>query len=129
MLLGFEKAYDRISWPFMRSILEKQKFYPNFIKEVMALYENASSLVLVNGEIGENFDLSRLVHQNYPLAPFLFIVVFDTLGFMLANPQYGIQGLRLSNGKEVKDVSFVDNESLYLLGTVSGGALNVRGSQ
>jgi len=61
ILLDVEKAYDRISWSFMREVSEKQGFHQNFIRRVMALYKNVSSSVIVNGEEGRNFSLSRSV--------------------------------------------------------------------
>lgn len=83
----------------MKAVLEKRGFHRDFIRGVMALYTNATSAVIVNGTVGDKFDINRLVRQGCPLAPFLFIVVFDALGFMLDDPQYGIQGFKLPNGK------------------------------
>jgi len=118
MLLDFEKAYDIISWNFVQSVLEKRGFHQDFIKGVMALYTNATSAVLVNGEVGERFDITRSVRHGCPLAPFLFIVVMDACRFMLNDSKYGVKGFRLPNGKRVLDASFVDDTSPYLLGIV-----------
>jgi len=117
LLLDFEKAFDRISWPFMKSVMESRGFHQEFIDAVMTLYENTNSSVLVNGELGQQFDLSRSVRQGCPLAPFLFIVAFDALGFMLEDPRYGIKGFRLPNGKTVTDAEFADDATIYAQGT------------
>jgi len=88
LLLDFEKAYDRISCPFMRRVLEKRGFNPEFTRGVISLYDNPSSAVIINGQVWEEFDLERSVKQGCPMAPFLFIVVFDALGFMLEDPKW-----------------------------------------
>jgi len=83
LLLDFEKAYDRILWTFIEAVLRKRGFHEDFIRGVMSLYNNATSALIVNGAVGEDFELFRSVRQGYPLAPFLFIIVLDALGYML----------------------------------------------
>ena len=42
------------------------------VKVVFALYNSASSRVLVGGALGNNFLIIRSVRQGCPLAPYLF---------------------------------------------------------
>jgi hypothetical protein len=41
----------------------------------------------------------------------------DVLGYLLNDPQYDIQGLRLPNGKTSIEQLFADNTNLYVQGT------------
>lgn len=92
-------------------------FCEQIVKWMMALYTNASSAVLVNGEVGEFFPLSRSVRQGCPLAPFLFILVLDSLGYLLQSEEANVQGLILPNGTTLRDAEFADDTALYLKAT------------
>jgi hypothetical protein len=50
-LLDFEKAYDRVSWTFLRRTLETMGFHITWIKQVMPLNLNALAAIIVNGEM------------------------------------------------------------------------------
>jgi hypothetical protein len=78
-----------------------------------------SSLVKVNGELGEDFRFARSVRQGCPLAPYLFILATDLLGHMLDDPKHEIKGLHLPKGGCVRDQTFADNTPLYLKGSPS----------
>ncbi len=78
--------------------MSKLGFSPKWIKWVSSLYWLASSSVQVKGEFGEDFKLSKLVKQGYPLAPYLFILVVDVLRHMLDDIQYNVEGLTLPKG-------------------------------
>lgn len=45
-------------------------------------------------------------------------MIIDALGYMLEDTRYGIEGFRLPDGSEVKDIEYADDANLYLLGTV-----------
>jgi len=98
LLLDFEKAFDRIEWGFLFGALEKLGFRDTWIRWVKALYKGASSIVKLNGEIGPDFKLAHSVRQGCPLAPYLFILATDVLGYMLADPKNEVEGLSLPRG-------------------------------
>ncbi len=52
-----------------------------------------------------------------PLAPYLFILATDVLGYMLADPRYRVEGLVLPRGGLIRDQSFADDTTLYLQGS------------
>ena len=80
LLLDFEKAYDRVNWTFLRQVMGRMGFQQTWINQVMALSENASAVVIVNGEQSNTFKLQRSVRQGCPLAPYLFLLTVDVLG-------------------------------------------------
>jgi hypothetical protein len=78
-----------------------------------------SSSVKVNGELGQDFRLAKLVKQGCPLAPYLFILAMDVLCHMLDNPKHKIDGMHLPKGRYVRDQTFADDTALYLKGSSS----------
>jgi hypothetical protein len=84
---------------------------------VRALYKEATSAIKMNGDLGLDFQLARLVKQGCPLAPYLFILATDVLGYMLADPKYEVEGLSLPKGSLIRDQTFADDTTLYLKGT------------
>lgn len=74
LLLDFEKAYDRVSWSFLKQTMGRMGFEDTWIQRVMALNRNASATIIINGEQSEAFNLQRSVRQGCPLAPYLFLL-------------------------------------------------------
>jgi hypothetical protein len=114
LLLDFEKAFDRIEWSFLFEALARIRFYPKWIRWVSSLYTLASSTIKLNGVEGSTFPLTRSVRQGCPLSPYLFILVTDVLGHMLDDPRFGVEGLTLPGGREIRDQTFADDTALYL---------------
>ncbi len=84
-----------------------------------SLYCSVTSVIKLNGVIGDNFPLARLVWQGCPLAPYLFILATDVLGHMLNDPRFGIEGLTFPRGGCVKDQTFADDIALYIQGSLT----------
>jgi len=115
--LDFEKAFNRIEWDFLFKALDKLGFNPTWVHWVASLYRDATSAIKVNGVAGPNFQLARSIRQGCPLAPYLFIIVTDVLGYMLDDPKHGVEGLSLPKGGRIRDQTFADDIALYLKGT------------
>ncbi len=78
-----------------------------------------SSLVKVNGELGEDFRLARSIKQGCPLAPYLFILAMDVLGHMFDDPKHEIDGMHLPKRGCVRDQTFADDTAFNLKGSPS----------
>jgi hypothetical protein len=117
LLLDFEKAFNRIEWGFLFGALEKLRFGDTWIQWVKTLYKGASLAVKLNGVTGPDFKLARSIRQGCPLAPYLFILATDVLGYMLADPKNKVEGLSLPRGGLIRDQTFADDTALYLKGT------------
>lgn len=50
LLLDFEKAYDMVSWTFLRETMRRMGFAERWIQQVISLNLNASAAIIVNGE-------------------------------------------------------------------------------
>lgn len=57
------------------------------------------------------------MRQGCPLAPYLFILTIDVLGYMLADPKYRVEGLALPRGGLIRDQTFADDVAFYLQGS------------
>ncbi len=53
------------------------------------------------------------------MAPYLFILATDVLGYMMADPKYGVEGLSLPRGGLIRDQTFADDTALYLQGSLA----------
>jgi len=115
MQLDIAKAYDKLSWSYIRAILKAYGFDHNWIKWVMALATIASCSILLNGSPSRTFKPSRGLRKGDPHSPFLFILMMEGLGraIKVAKEEGRIQGLRLNQGGDmVTHQQFVDDAKL-----------------
>ena len=117
LLLDFEKAYDRVDWTFLEAAMLRMGFPPVWIRGVSALYRTAHSQVLLAGDRGERFALSRSVRQGCPLAPTLFLFFAEAMSSFWGSQGIGLTGLRLPVREEdLLDAEFADDTAVYLQG-------------
>lgn len=113
--LDIVKAYDKLSWSYIREVLKSYCFDNNQIKWVMALVTTACCSILLNGSPSITFRPSRDLRQGDPLSPFLFILMMKGLGkaINLAKEEGRIQGLKLThNGDTLTHKKILDDTML-----------------
>jgi hypothetical protein len=103
LLFDFVKAFDRIEWGFLFKALAKLGFSTTWVRWVRSLYHAATSAIKVNGAAGPDFQFTRSVRQGCPLAPYLFILTTDVVGYMLADPKHRVEGLSLPRGGLIRN--------------------------
>uniref|UniRef100_A0A8C5PFS8 Reverse transcriptase domain-containing protein n=1 Tax=Leptobrachium leishanense TaxID=445787 RepID=A0A8C5PFS8_9ANUR len=107
-----DKAFDRISWAYLRRFF-KYHFFGRSIRNVFeALYRSPAATVTTNGLNSNPFFLERGTRQGCPLSPLFFNLAIEPLiRILLARPD--VEGIRVGN-QEVRVVAFADDLLLFL---------------
>jgi hypothetical protein len=115
--LDFEKAYDRVSWAFLRSILLRKVFDAAVVHRLMQLVSGGQTAININGEVGPFFRNKRGVRQGDPISPLLFDFMADALSALLdaaarAGHLRGVVPHLIRGG--VTDLQYADDTILLL---------------
>ena len=81
--VDFNKAFDSLHWPFLRSVMEQLGFPPIWNQWIMGCLKSSRTLVLVNGSTTNEFSVGKGVRQGDPLAPFLFVLAMEALNSVM----------------------------------------------
>ena len=91
-------------------------FPDSWIRGVAAMYKTAHSEVLLAGDKGDRFSISRSIRQGCPLTP-LFLFFAEAMSSFLVAQETRLQGLRLPIREEaLLDAEFADDTAMYLAG-------------
>ena len=75
--IDLSKAYDRVSWLYIRMLLTHLVFSYEFTRWVMACLTTVSFAVLINGSASPFFTAGRGLRQGCSLSPLLFLLVAE----------------------------------------------------
>ncbi|CAK8537008.1 unnamed protein product [Lathyrus sativus] len=117
--VDFEKAYDNVSWNFLRSMLTKMGFGSLWRKWMDNLIFQSKMSVLVNGSPTKEFEVEKGLRQGDPLSPFLFVIVAEGLaGLVRKSQELGEFEGFVVNGKCMVDLlQFADDTLIVGEGT------------
>jgi hypothetical protein len=106
-----QKAYDCISWDYLRMVLIQVGFGLHMKNWILACVSSASFAVLVNGEATYFFRSGRGLRQGCPLSPLLFILVMESLSLLLKQIQRQgtINGIKVARITKILHILFVDD--------------------
>lgn len=89
--VDFEKAYDKINWRFLESVMSQKGFSLQWIRCMMGFVCGGKVAVKVNHKVGPFFRTYQGVRQGDPLSPVLFNFAVDGLSALVKSAQQ--QGL------------------------------------
>ena len=135
-----EKAFDRISWKYLFTVLTKMGIPSNLIKWIKLLYSNPNCNIIVNNFIGSPVKVSRWIRQGSPLSPLLYSICAEGLA-SLARTDCDLKGIVTPGGESsirliqhADDITFFigDNKEFVTINNIlstyckgSGSKLNV----
>ncbi|GKG20284.1 RNA-directed DNA polymerase, eukaryota, reverse transcriptase zinc-binding domain protein, partial [Tanacetum coccineum] len=77
--VDFEKAYDSVRWDFLDEVLNKFGFGEKWCKWIQACLKSSRGSIIINGSPTEEFQFGKGLKQGDPFAPFLFILIMESL--------------------------------------------------
>ena len=81
--IDLEKAYDHLSWPFIRETLLILGLYAEWVRNIMSCIETQVLSILWIGNNLENFHPSRGIRQGDAICPYLFVLCMGRLGHLI----------------------------------------------
>lgn len=83
MKVDIRKAYDSVSWDFLRDLLVCLCFPQKFVDWLLECVCTASYSLVVNGESLASFPGQRGLRQGDPVSPLLFVIVMEYFSRLL----------------------------------------------
>lgn len=114
--LDFKKAFDKISFNFIRKTLAHKNLPPNIISFITSL-EQQHGRVLINNHQSMSFNFNTGVRQGNPISPTVFVLTIEPL---LENIRQNLRGILIDHSYGViKETlsSFADDISVFFQST------------
>ena len=110
------KAYDRVSWIFVKAVLILMNFGSNWVHRIMECVFLVQYAFLLNGNPTQEFLPTRGVRQGDPISPYLFLFCANILSIALiqVEGQKKIKGIKLDrNGLSFTHLFYVDDSLFF----------------
>ena len=96
LLIDFEKAYDSLSFSYIKKCLKCLNFGESLIRWIELLLHNFSAVINHCGNISEKIKIGRGARQGDPIAIYLFIISIEILAHRIRSDSQ-IKGFKLEN--------------------------------
>ncbi|XP_073051335.1 uncharacterized protein [Primulina eburnea] len=122
--LDMAKAYDRVQWPFLLSVLRHLGFSEPVVSLVSACISHCKFSVNINGTPAGFFASTRGLRQGDPLSPLLFIIGAEYLSRGLNSLFLRHPGLKFRSGCDtlISHLAYADVIIIF----ANGGARGMR---
>jgi len=109
--IDLAKAFNRVSWLYIKMLLIHLGFPHDFIAWIMAC---------INGSTSHFFHAERGLRQGCSISPLLFLIVMDGLSHLLASAKIdgNLHGLKISDSCFLTHLLFVDDVLIFLDGSI-----------
>jgi hypothetical protein len=114
--LDISKAYDRMSWEYLRAVLIRMGFSDKWVHWMVMCVELVDYSVLVNGEKVGHVILGRGLRQGDPISPYLFILCAKGLSSLISRAEAtgDLTGIAICRGTpRVTHLLFADDCFLF----------------
>ena len=112
LCIDFEKAYDSISFKFIKKCLNFFNFGDGLIKWVEILLHDFSAVINHCGNISKSFQIGRGCRQGDPIASYLFILCIEILAIKMRSDP-GVKGFKLGNLIHLLEI-YADDLTVFL---------------
>uniref|UniRef100_A0A8C5MTA5 Reverse transcriptase domain-containing protein n=1 Tax=Leptobrachium leishanense TaxID=445787 RepID=A0A8C5MTA5_9ANUR len=107
-----EKAFDRVSWPYLFSTLRQMGFGSNMLAWIGSLYADPTARINLNGTLTTPFHIRNGTRQGCPLSPLLFAISLEPLLHAIrTNPS--IHGIEVA-GHRHKVATYADDLLFFI---------------
>lgn len=120
--LDMSKAYNRVEWVYLENIMKKMGFDTKWVNLIMECISSVTYSVLINGEPTQTIHPSRGLRQGDPLSPYLFLLCFEGLHFLLqrAVKSRQIRGVSIcKRGLRLTHLFFADDSLVFCKASLS----------
>ncbi|KAM6597211.1 uncharacterized protein LOC133034424 [Cannabis sativa] len=114
--LDMAKAFDRVDWHYLESIMFHFNFPPRFVSLIMKCIATTSLSFLINGSVCGSLQPSRGLRQGDPLSPYLFILCAEGISALLrAKQDIGLlKGIAISRtAPSLSHLFFADDSLIF----------------
>ncbi|MDV3157560.1 MAG: reverse transcriptase family protein, partial [Candidatus Phytoplasma australasiaticum] len=83
--IDLEKAYDRLSWDFIKETLEDVGFNNIWVRNIMSCVKSSRLALIWNNEQLDWITPSRGIRQGDAISPYLFVLCIERLSHLIRN--------------------------------------------
>lgn len=114
-----EKAYDYVSWNFLRFVFHKMGFGERWIRWMEGSVFSSSVSFIINGSTTKDFKVERVLLQGDPLSPFLCVLVMEALTTLVKKivEMGDFKGFKYNEEEEVNLLQFAGDTILIMGGS------------
>jgi hypothetical protein len=126
--LDMSKAYDRVEWHFLESMMRKMGFDEMWISLIMKCCSSVKYRFKVNGVLTEEVIPGRGLRQGDPISPYLFLICAEAFSSMLnkAEQDGSLEGIKICPGAPSFNHLLFADDSLILLKVSEESSLHLQ---
>jgi hypothetical protein len=111
IFLDQEKAYDRVSWTYLNSLLEILNFPKSFINWIKSYQIDQTFAFITNFHPFPICNIKRGLRQGDPISPMLFNISLDPFISTINNR---LNGIPIMNTNNIKSLAFADDVVIFV---------------